>query len=71
MIVQTIGTNKAKKKSVVLPSVNDPSPKIKLKKKKKKTRVGNAPNFYQIGCFFTFFEKKGEKCTQILYFWVL
>ena len=38
------------------------------KKKKKKSRVGKAPNFAQIGCFF---EKNDGICTQIWPFWVL
>ena len=40
-------------------SETDPSPKIELK-----IRVGNAPNFCQIGCFFTFFEKKVENAPK-------
>ena len=29
------------------------------------------PIFVRLGVFHLFFEKQGEKCTQILYFWVL
>ena len=36
-------------------------------KKKKETRVRNVPIFVRLGVFFTIFEERGEKCTQLLY----
>ena len=63
--LKSILLNYQVKKNVVLPSATDPSPKIKLQE----IRVRNVPNFCQIRCFFSpFFEEKGEKCTQLLYF---
>ena len=42
-----------------------------FKNKINKIRVENAPNFCQIGCFFTFFKEKRWKMHQnFFYFWV-
>ena len=61
---QVIGwciTIRPRKKNVMLPSVNDPSPETKFKK----LRLGMHPIFVR------FLRKKCGKCTQMLYFWVL